>query len=125
MVVGKWYSYELKYMNKEEIKKKIIKILEEEFGATITEIIFLGIIPKEKGHHQGFSKHQVIKNSSEKMANQILPLLEEIDKKEIIKEIEKWMVDRLPAFPPKGKAKEIFKMKLFSAEDIKAFLNKL
>lgn len=51
--------------------------------------------------------------------------LKETNKKEIIKEIEKWMVGRLPAFPPKGKAKEIFKMKLFSAEDIKAFLNKL
>ena len=107
----------LNNMNKKDLEKKIIDILKEEFGATVTEIIFLGIIPKEKGHHQGFSKHQVIKNSSERMANQILFLFK--------KEIEEWIVDRLLAFPPKNKVKEIFKMKLFSAKDIRAFLNKL
>jgi len=47
------------------------------------------------------------------------------DKKEMVKEIEEWIVGKLPAFPPKNKVKELLKMKLFSAEDIKAFLNKL
>lgn len=58
-------------------------------------------------------------------AGQIISELKETDKEKIIEEIEKWMVGRLPAFLPKNKAKEIFKIKLFSAEDIKAFLNKL
>lgn len=64
-------------------KEEIIKILEEEIKATLTEIAFLKTIPKEKGHHQGFSQSQVIKNSSERIANQILGLLEKEFEKRI------------------------------------------
>lgn len=53
----------------------------------------------------------------DKPANEILSLFKE--------EIDRWTLDRLPAFPPKDKIKEIFEIKLFSAKDIKEFLNKL
>lgn len=88
-------------MNKKDLKNKIINILKKQCKKDNCYI------------------------KVDEPANKILLLLEETDKKKMVEEIEKWMVGKLPAFPPKNKAKEILKMKLFSAEDIKAFLNKL
>lgn len=94
-------------MDKKDLKNKIIDILLQPFP-----------------HKEGL---RLTEKTAFWFANQIISEFKEkeTDKKEMVKEIEKWMVGRLPAFPPKSKAKEILKMKLFSAEDIKAFLNKL
>lgn len=62
----------------DEIKQKIKEILEREIPAILTEMAFLGAIPKEKGHHQGFSKSQVVKNNTEIIADQISQLFDGI-----------------------------------------------
>jgi len=43
----------------------------------------------------------------------------------LIKEIEAWIVGYLPAFPPKGKAKKVMDLKLFSANDLEELINHL
>ena len=49
------------------------KWLEEELYALITEIAFLGALPKEKGHHQGFSAKECCKITAEKIIKKLTP----------------------------------------------------
>ena len=41
--------------------------IEEELYALLTEVAFLGALPKEKGHHQGFSAKECCKISAKKI----------------------------------------------------------
>ncbi len=47
----------------EDLTEKI----EEELYALLTEVAFLGALPKEKGHHQGFSAKECCKISAKKI----------------------------------------------------------
>ena len=56
--------------------KTLIENLEEELYALITEVAFLGALPKEKGHHQGFSAKACCKISAKKIIDLFVNELE-------------------------------------------------
>ena len=56
--------------------KTLTENLEEELYALITEVAFLGALPKEKGHHQGFSAKACCKISTKKIIDLFVNELE-------------------------------------------------
>ena len=56
-------------------EEKAKKLFEDELSNFVMEIRVLGAIPKEKGHHQGFSPTSVYKDNAKIILERLLPII--------------------------------------------------
>lgn len=67
------------------------KLLVYELGAFWSEIAFLEAIPKEKGHHQGFSPTSLIEDNAKVIASRIAPIVAKAKKDNIPMGASQWL----------------------------------
>lgn len=66
-----------------EWEAELEKLLVYELGAFLSENAFLEAIPKEKGHHQGFSPTSVIEGNAKVIASRIAPIVAKAKKEAV------------------------------------------
>lgn len=94
----------------EKLKQEIENLITEELMAHITEVAFLGAIPKEKGHHQGFYYKEVCRQNAKILKEKIIAILNlalSLQKKIIREDIVKIIQNSKATFFVKNKNIEI------------------